>query len=99
MESVDRKFTILATSKEHGRNHTEVDSVLFLAKDKAFLPTLRFYYRECADLGADQRQLEGIALLIARVERWQREHPEAMKVADVDQGPAGDAIVAPNEAE
>jgi hypothetical protein len=95
-ENVERKFRLLAVSTEHGRVHTEADAVLFLAKDRAFLPTLRFYFSECEKIGAGAKQLTAVNLLIERVMRWQLDHPEAMKVPDVDDSPAGQSIVAPN---
>lgn len=97
MEPVERKFTFVATSLEHGRQHTEADAMVFLAKDRALPNTLRFYRQECIRLGAAPRQLDGIELLIERVECWQRENPDQLKVPDVDEGPTGDSIVAPNE--
>jgi|SRR2546422_4446793 len=97
-ERIDRKFSIQARCREHGHEHTEWTSVLFLAKDKALPATLRFYLGECRRIGADQRQLDGIILLISRVERFQAEHPGLVKIPDVDAGEQGDAIVAPNEA-
>lgn len=96
MEKIDRKFSILARSREHGNQHTEDDAVLFLAKDKALPETLRFYREECERIGADARQLLGIALLCERVETYQRLHPERLKVPDVDESPEGDRIVRPN---
>ncbi len=58
--------------------------VVFLAKDNAFLPTLKFYQEECRRLGADNRQLAAVDEMIVRVARWRREHPERCKVPDVD---------------
>jgi hypothetical protein len=98
MEVVDRKFQISAVCREHGHLFSEADAVLFVAKDKALPATLRFYLEECRRLGAAERQLEGIALLIARVEAWQVANPGRVKVPDVDAGPLGDMIVAPNRA-
>lgn len=95
MEPIDRKFTIRAMCREHAHAHTEADSVLFLAKDRALPATLRFYHEECVRLGVDERQLEGVRLLIERVERFQTEHTEIVKLPDVD--PSADWITAPNE--
>lgn len=93
--AVDRKFWTRALCTEHDGQHDEGDSVLFLAKDRALIPTLFAYLGECERLGASARQLAGISLLIERVRAWQAAHPEQLKVADVDAGPAGDAIVNP----
>jgi hypothetical protein len=100
MERIDRKFTFSGICTEHRAAHavSHMDAVVFLARDRALVPTLHFYQTRCQQLGADPRQVEGIRLLIARVERWQAEHPEELKVPDVDNTPEGLAIVAPNEA-
>ena len=96
MEAIDRKFTIDATCREHGHVFTEADAVLFLAKDKALPATLKFYREWCQRIGADERQLLGIDLLIQRVEAWQAANPDRVKIPDVDLSTAGDAIIAPN---
>ncbi len=97
MERIDRKFNIRAISTEHGACHDENDSVLFLAKDKFLVVTLVYYLDVCFQGGVDERQLEGIRLLIDRVVRWQEENQT--KLPDVDEGPKGDLVVAPNEEE
>jgi hypothetical protein len=99
MERIDRKFSFGGVCTEHEGAHevTHENAVVFLARDKALIPTLHFYMTRCHQLGADLRQIEGVRLLIERVERWQEEHPEAVKVADVEVGPEGDPIVARNE--
>src|SRR5262245_40421543 len=96
MEVIDRKFTISARCLEHGHPHSEADAVLFLAHDRALIPTLQFYRDECQALGADARQIEGVDMLIGRVREWQRRYSNVLKVADVEAGPTGDRIVAPN---
>lgn len=96
-EAIDRKFVILAVSKEHDHQHTHFDSVLFLTKDAALPATLAFYKEECARLGAADEQLLGTDLLLKRVQEWQRRHAALLKVADVDMSlSAGQAVVAPN---
>ena len=96
MENIDRKYQISAISVEHGHPHSEADSVLFLAKDKALIPTLQFYFDECTKLEADINQLIGIKLLIERVQRWQLENIDKLKVADINL-PEGQDIIAPNQ--
>lgn len=95
-ESIDRKFKIEAKCVEHGHLHSDFDSVLFLAKDKALPDTLRYYREKCRELGAEPQQIEGITLLIERVEKWQQAHRRHVKVADIDL-PAGESIIAPNK--
>ena len=96
-EPIERKYKFIAIGQEHGSIHDENDAFVFLAKDKAAPATLKFYWEECQRLGSAPRQLVAIALLRERVERYQAEHPDQVKVAEVDEGPIGDAIVTPNQ--
>lgn len=89
---VDWKFRIQAHALHNGKMYSEDDSVLFLCKDRALLPTLRHYRDFCVALGCEENQLRAIALLIGRVEQWQREHPELLKVADIE---GDEALVEP----
>jgi len=95
---IDRKFRILATCCAHGHNYTEEDGVFFRAGDSAFnRNVLDAYKREAIKLGANQRQILGIELLIERVEKYKAANPALVKVPDVDEG-AEEAIVnRPNE--
>lgn len=83
-EPVERKYNFVARSVEHQTLHTHDDAMVFLAKDRALPATLRFYREECARLGVEQRQLDGIDRLIERVEAFQVAHPGLVKVADVE---------------
>ena len=83
-EPIDRKFTFCATCTEHDHEFGHLDAMVFLAKDKALPDTLRYYQNRCQDMGASAEQLQGIELLIQRVARYQAEHPDQVKVADVD---------------
>ncbi len=83
-EPIDRKFTFCATCCEHGHMHSHMDALVFLAKDKALPWTLAYYRDRCVALGAKEEQIRGIGLLIERVLRYQMEHPDQVKVADVD---------------
>jgi hypothetical protein len=64
------------------------DYVIFLARDKAFLPTLRAYWHECKDRGCAPPQLDAVSELISRVEARQAvlEQNGQMKLPDVDPG-------------
>jgi hypothetical protein len=92
-EAIDRKFAIDALCLEHNDTVDENHAVVFLAKDKALPGALRAYEQECIALGADDRQITAVRGLLARVEAYQREHADMVKVPDVDQGPAGDHVV------
>ncbi len=82
--SIDRKFRISATSIGSTKTHDENDSVLFLAKDKAFLMTLPQYRLSCVALGAGPEQIRAVDLLIARVQKYQNDNPDKAMVPDVD---------------
>lgn len=92
-EMVDTKFIIRATCREHGHEHTEADSILLLAKDRAVLPALRAYRDACITIGADQRQIQGVTNLIERVALWQAANPDKLKIPDIDDTPIGNAIL------
>ena len=80
--NIDRKYKITAVNPCSGNTHDENDSVLFLAKDKALPAALKAYYWECKRLGSNPAHCESIALLIERVEKYQKDI-EA-KVPDTD---------------
>lgn len=71
--NIDRKFEIKAINPVSGKEYTEENSVLFLAKDKAFLRTLYFYLEECRKLDSNPEHLESIRLLIGRVTEFQKD--------------------------
>lgn len=56
--------------------------MVFLVKDRAFLPTLYYYRAQCITLGADQEHIDAVTRTIERAKVWQEEHPELMKVPD-----------------
>jgi len=95
-EPIDRKYMFFATGTESGSEHSHLDSIIFLAKDKALPDVLRYYENKCQELGASVEQLAAIELLIERVVRYQFEHPKEVKVADV-QIPDVAMILAKNE--
>ncbi len=91
---IDTKFTFQAFCVEHSHEHSEADAMVFLAKDKALPKTLRHYLSICQSMGADERQIKAVKLLIKRVDQYQLEHPELVKVPDVDDTEAGRKIAA-----
>jgi hypothetical protein len=56
--------------------------IVFRASDKALIPTLEFYQDKCAEIGAGDDHINGIRDLIRRLQQWQGEHPERMKIPD-----------------
>jgi len=80
---IDRKYIISALNPCSGSHHTQEDSVLFLAKDKAFLEgVLPGYRAKCVELGANSAHIESIDLLIDRVKLYQES--VEVKVPDTD---------------
>lgn len=90
---VDHKYELAAALPEHGQDPvtagvivkagtTEVvdDWIIFRAQDRAVVPMLRQYFKICSRLGSPQEHLEGIKLMINRVQAYQ-EHTKA-KVPD-----------------
>ena len=69
---IDRKYKILAINPVSGGIHTEDDAIIFLAKDKALIPTLETYIEECGFLGCEDSHLESLNLLIERVRVYQQ---------------------------
>ena len=80
--AIDWKYKITAINPCSKSTHDENDSILFLAKDKAVPAMLRAYLAECERLGTNPAHLEAVALMLGRVEVYQRDI-EA-KVPDTD---------------
>lgn len=80
--AIDWKYKIQAQNPCSGNTHTEEDSILFLAKDRAVPAMLRAYLAECERLGTGPAHLEAVRLLLGRVERYQQ--GVESKVPDTD---------------
>ena len=70
---IDRKYRILAINPCKGAFHTEEDSILFLAKDRAVPVMLQAYRKECERIGCQPEHLESVNLLIDRVVDFQEQ--------------------------
>ncbi len=71
------------------KNNVEVPSdqfIVFLAKDRALIPTLEFYRSECERVGCELPQLMAVNDLLCRVQAWQNANPNEMKIPDVEPG-------------
>lgn len=68
---IDHKYKIVATNPCSGSAHNENDSMLFLAKDKALIPTLQSYRANCILLGCGETHIKSVDLLIQRVKDYQ----------------------------
>lgn len=79
---IDRKYKVLAVNPCTGKIHTEDDSILFSARDRAVPAMLREYHRECLRIGCSETHLESIVLLTRRVEEYQEKCEN--KVPDTD---------------
>jgi len=86
MECIDRKFRIAATSLKSGKEYTQANAVIFLAKDALLPDLLDRYYAMCVEHKVDERQLLGIALLKERVVAWQRKNIKKVHLPDVEIG-------------
>ena len=70
---IDWKYKIHAINPCSKNEHTEEDSILFLAKDRAVPVMLRAYLSECERLKVNQAHLDTVQLLIKRVDDYQRD--------------------------
>lgn len=83
-EKLDTKVYGLLRKTKNDQTIPDDEYIVFQVQDRALLPTLSFYWDECARLGAAQPQLDGVLRLIERVREWQAAHPERLKVPDRD---------------
>lgn len=77
---IDKKYTIIAVNRESGKVCTDRDSILFRAKDRALLPTLKAYLAECISLGCMPEHISGVKNLVDRVFEYQQSNP--VKIPD-----------------
>jgi hypothetical protein len=68
---IDKKFKFTAVNPCNLKVYTEHNAVIFCAKDKALLPALNAYRKECIRLGCQDPHVESMDLLIARVQHFQ----------------------------
>ena len=72
METIDRKFRILAVNPINGKIYTEKNAILLCAKDMAVPAALKAYRESASRLGANGAHLNSVDLLIQRVDEFQR---------------------------
>ncbi len=82
MLKLDAKFYGVLRKVKDGSVVPDDQWMAFLVKDRAFLPTLYFYRRQCEILGADAEQLAAVDRMIERAKDWQSANPDLMKVPD-----------------
>ena len=83
MTKLDGKFHGVVVKNKDQSVVPQDQWMVFLAKDNAVPATLRFYYEECARLGAAPAQLQAVEEMIQRVDRWRAENKHLWKVPDV----------------
>lgn len=89
MVKLDAKFEGEIRKVKDGSIVPPDQYMVFLVKDRAFLPTLYFYRQQCEVLGADAEHLAAVDRTISRAKAWQDANPEMMKVPDA----AGEKLV------
>lgn len=97
MEAIDRKYRFKAVSVASGRQHSQADGVLFLAKDKLLPALLDSYIRLCVESGVDDKQTQGVVLLRERVMTYQRRNINKVRLPDVGDGKEAKRVLKPNK--
>lgn len=79
---LDAKFSGVIFKVKDGTIVPDDQYMVFLTKDRAFLPTLKFYRAECERIGADEEHLAAVDRTIERAVIWRLHNAEKMKVPD-----------------
>lgn len=79
---LDAKFSGVIFKVKDGSIVPDDQYMVFLAKDRAFLPTLMFYREECVRIGADEEHVGAVDRTIARLLAWQTDNADLLKVPD-----------------
>lgn len=82
LPKLDAKFYAAVHKVKDGTSVPDDQWMIFLAKDDAFPPTLRYYLEECRRLGADQEHLESVERTIRRLDDWRAANADKCKVPD-----------------
>lgn len=82
---MDGNFEGTIRKAKNGNIVPEDEWIVFLAKDNAVPSMLEHYLQTCVRLGANQRQVQAVNRLLARVNDWRDAHPERLKTPDIDQ--------------
>jgi hypothetical protein len=81
-DKLDAKFSGVIFKVKDGSIVPDDEYMVFLAKDNAFLPTLKFYREECIRLGADNDHIAAVDRTIHRAEHWRENNQHRLKVPD-----------------
>lgn len=97
MEILDRKFKFKAVSIRTGKQYTEKNAIVFLAKDALLPELLQYYEKLCKDNEVDELQIKGVQLLIERVRQYQSQYPQKVHMPDVEKGEEEKRVCKPNK--
>lgn len=79
---LDAKFNGVVFKVKDGTIVPDDEYMVFLAKDNAFLPTLRFYHTECVRIGADEEHIAAVSRTLDRLIEWRAHNQHRLKVPD-----------------
>ena len=79
---LDAKFSGVIFKVKDGSIVPDDEYMVFLAKDQAFLPTLKFYREQCVKLRADEEHIEAVDRTIDRLITWRENNQHRLKVPD-----------------
>ena len=79
---LDAKFSGVIFKVKDGTIVPDDEYMVFLAKDQAFLPTLKFYRDECMRLHADDEHIAAVERTIDRLIKWREDNQSRLKVPD-----------------
>jgi hypothetical protein len=95
--AIDRKFQFVAFNHYNHKRFTEVDGIVFLAKDKLVVPMLETYLALVGrNVGWASPEAEAVKLMIERVVAYQKRNPEICKLPDLMGGAEVMELTAPN---
>jgi hypothetical protein len=97
MEMIDRKFKFKAISNKSGKQYTEKNAIVFLAKDALLPELLNEYEILCMKYNVDERQIKGVRLLKDRVKRYQEQNEKLVHYPDVEEGKEEKIVCKPNK--
>lgn len=96
-EVIDRKFKFKAVSIHSGKQFTEKNAIVFLAKDALVPALLKYYEQLCRTQECDERQIKAVELLRERVEKYQAMYPRKVSFPDVAEGEEEKRVCKPNK--
>lgn len=80
--AIDFKYGRVVT--EYGEIGEDEPVVVFRARDKLLVHILDYYAEACADIGSPQHHIDLINRSMNRVEEWQHENMDLVRVPNSD---------------